>query len=96
MHRAEENFFVIVDILLPHMAHSLALRLRIKRRMLRSTLGLETSLFTLSNRRFQGRVGVEWVIDHLKKEWRDLSDKVSSGVHEMEEKLRHAWQDQTR
>ena len=45
---------------------------------------------------FQGRKGVEWVIDQLKKEWRDISDKVSSEVHEMGEKLRHAWQDQTR
>jgi hypothetical protein len=36
---------------------------------------------------FQGRSGVEWVIDHLKREYNEFSNKVSSEVAEMTDKV---------
>jgi hypothetical protein len=34
----------------------------------------------------KGRTGVEWVIDNLKREYKELSSKVLSEVHELSDK----------
>ncbi|PIC54116.1 hypothetical protein B9Z55_003505 [Caenorhabditis nigoni] len=54
----------------------------------------KTFLSIYSQNASKGRQGVEWVIDNLKKEYEEISKKVStilvsSEVHEMSEKMRH-------
>ncbi|CAI4233039.1 unnamed protein product [Auanema sp. JU1783] len=51
----------------------------------------KTFLNVYSTNANKGRKGIEWVIDHLKREYNEISDKFSSEVHGMSEKVRHAW-----
>lgn len=51
----------------------------------------KTFLSVYSTNAAKGRSGVEWVIDHMKKEYAEISDKLSNEVLEMSEKVRHAW-----
>ncbi|CAI5438854.1 unnamed protein product [Caenorhabditis angaria] len=48
----------------------------------------KTFLSIYSQNANKGRQGVEWVIDNLKKEYEEISKKVSSEVQEMSEKVR--------
>ncbi|VDO61775.1 unnamed protein product [Heligmosomoides polygyrus] len=47
----------------------------------------KTFIGVYSSNAAKGRVGVEWVIDQLKKEYSDISSKVSAEVQEMQEKV---------
>jgi len=47
----------------------------------------KTFLSVYSNNALTGRKGVEWVIDHLKREYNELSTRVSTEVRELSSKL---------
>ncbi|WKX92057.1 hypothetical protein Q1695_010245 [Nippostrongylus brasiliensis] len=51
----------------------------------------KTFIGVYSSNAAKGRKGVEWVIDQLKKEYTDISSKVSAEVHEMHEKVLSAF-----
>ncbi|VDM61654.1 unnamed protein product [Angiostrongylus costaricensis] len=51
----------------------------------------KTFIGVYSSNAAKGRKGVEWVIDQLKKEYADISTKVSAEVHEMQEKVLNAF-----
>ncbi|KAK6031255.1 PRELI-like family protein [Ostertagia ostertagi] len=51
----------------------------------------KTFIGVYSSNAAKGRKGVEWVIDQLKKEYTDISSKISAEVHEMQEKVFHAF-----
>lgn len=48
----------------------------------------KTFLNIYQNNANKGRQGIEWVIDSLKKEYEALTNKVSSEVHEMSDKVK--------
>ncbi|PIO70099.1 PRELI-like family protein [Teladorsagia circumcincta] len=51
----------------------------------------KTFIGVYSSNAAKGRKGVEWVIDQLKKEYTDISSKISAEVLEMQEKVLHAF-----
>ncbi|KAJ1347202.1 hypothetical protein KIN20_002206 [Parelaphostrongylus tenuis] len=51
----------------------------------------KTFIGVYSSNAAKGRKGVEWVIDQLKKEYADISTKVSAEVHEMQGKVLNAF-----
>lgn len=51
----------------------------------------KTFIGVYSSNATKGRKGVEWVIDQLKKEYTDISTKVSAEVQEMQEKVLYAF-----
>lgn len=51
----------------------------------------KTFLNMYANNATKGRSGIEWVIDQFKKEYNEITSKVSSEVQEMGEKVRGAF-----
>ncbi|GMS85701.1 hypothetical protein PENTCL1PPCAC_7876, partial [Pristionchus entomophagus] len=51
----------------------------------------KTFLHVYETNAAKGRSGIEWVIDHLRKEVNDLTNKVSTEVHDMQEKVMGAF-----
>lgn len=55
----------------------------------------KTFLHVYETNAAKGRKGIEWVIDHLRKEVTDLTNKVSTEVHDMQEKVMGAFSQAT-